>query len=81
MKVVTTFASGASSSRRSRLPVWSRSSWVNQIQRRSLGRTIDVSASTKSSVSAPVPVSTSTGSAARITNAFIGMTPTFGTGQ
>ena len=52
-----------------------------QIQRRSAGRTIEESASRNGSESAPVPVSTSTGSLARTTNAFIGMTPAFGTGQ
>ena len=42
--------------------MWSKSVWVNQIQRRSAGSMTDRNTVMKSSLSTTVPVSTSTGS-------------------
>jgi hypothetical protein len=81
MKVVRTVARGAASSNRIRLPVWSRSSWVSQIQRRSEGRMTDSRALRNWSPRTAVPASKRTGSVESMTKAFIGMTPAPGTGQ
>ena len=61
---VTSFAFGAASITLRMLPVWSASSWVNQIHFSSRRSMSELTAAMKSSPSTPRPVSISTGSSA-----------------
>jgi hypothetical protein len=77
--VVMTVGRGFSASRRWSEPMWSKSVWLSQIQRRSDGSMTVRSASMYSSVWTTVPVSTSTGSDPWRTNELIGTNPSPGT--
>ena len=69
-KLVTTVALGARSRKSAMLPMWSPSSWDRKTQRTSSGSTTVDTASSHCSRCNGAPVSTTTGSSARITKLF-----------
>ena len=64
---MTSVALGAAAMRAFRLPVWSTSSWLMKTQRMSSGSTMENTSSRYWSRFSIIPVSTTTGSAARMT--------------
>jgi hypothetical protein len=77
-QVVSNVAFGQAARIGSRLPEWSRSSWVRNTHFTSRGSTTDHAASSHWARTAGAPVSTRTGSAPRMIIEFIGKCPTGG---
>src|SRR5690606_36393949 len=71
-QLTTTIAFGAGATSASRLPVWSTSSWVRNTHRMSCGSTIENTSARNVARFSGIPVSTTTGSADRITIALSG---------